>query len=273
MVLNLRSRENSSNSMVLKPVRPFRSLPSLLIPNPSLSTPFSNPSPSDVVGPSPSPSAILLIYDIFGFWTQTLHGADTLSLTATSTSPGGIKIFVPDWFDGEEADIANWPADTDQKWEYIKAYFQKQADPEKTLKRMESVMEAIGKEYGEIENWGVAGYCWGGKIVTLASQAGTRFKVGAQTHPSLVEPEDAKLVVIPQIVLPSMDEDPEVGRTISVDQIAAYEENLKVEKYFERFGDQVHGWMSSKGDLENPSTREAFYRGYELWSNFFAKHL
>ncbi|PQE04763.1 dienelactone hydrolase protein [Rutstroemia sp. NJR-2017a BBW] len=82
-----------------------------------------------------------------------------------------------------------------------------------------------------------------------------------------------------------MDEDPEVGRTLFVVyQIAAYEENLKVEKYFERFGDQVHGWMSSKGtltdlyvarrgDLENPSTREAFYRGYELWSNFFAKHL
>jgi hypothetical protein len=54
------------------------------------------------------------------------------------------------------------------------------------------------------------------EIVTLASQAGTRFKAGAQTHPSLVEPEDAKLVVIPQIVLPSMDEDPEVGRTLSV---------------------------------------------------------
>jgi hypothetical protein len=50
------------------------------------------------------------------------------------------------------------------------------------------------------------------EIVTLASQAGTRFKVGAQTHPSLVEPKDAKLVTIPQIVLPSMDEDAEVGR-------------------------------------------------------------
>jgi hypothetical protein len=31
--------------------------------------------------------------------------------------------------------------------------------------------------------------------------------------------------------------------------------------------------FACRGDLENPSTREAFYRGYELWSNFFAKHL
>lgn len=52
------------------------------------------------------------------------------------------------------------------------------------------------------------------EIVTLASQAGTIFKAGAQAHPSLVVPEDAKLVTIPQIVLPSMDEDAAVRRTL-----------------------------------------------------------
>jgi hypothetical protein len=31
--------------------------------------------------------------------------------------------------------------------------------------------------------------------------------------------------------------------------------------------------FARRGDLENPRTREAFYRGYELWSRFFAKHL
>lgn len=46
--------------------------------------------------------------------------------------------------------------------------------------------------------------------MTLASQEGTIFKAGAQTHPSLVDPEDAKLVTIPQIVLLSKDEDKEV---------------------------------------------------------------
>ncbi|PQE04756.1 dienelactone hydrolase protein [Rutstroemia sp. NJR-2017a BBW] len=138
----------------------LKSCPSIPSPPP----PFLTPSPLDVTGPSHAPSALLLIYDIFGLWTQTLHGADTLSLTKTSTSPTGLKTFVPDWFDGNEADIANWPADTDQKWAYIKGFFQQQADPEKTLKRMESVMEAIGKEYPEIENWGIGGYCWGGKV-------------------------------------------------------------------------------------------------------------
>ncbi|KAM3075155.1 hypothetical protein ACMFMF_005835 [Clarireedia jacksonii] len=174
-----------------------------------------------VVGPPTATSALLVIYDIFGFWTQTLHGMDTLSLTATSSSPAGLKLFAPDWFDGAEADISYWPADTDDKLKYIKGYFATHADPGKTLKRMVSVMEAIRgrEEYKGIERWGIAGYCWGGKlfdgvkIVTLASQEGTIFKAGAQTHPSLVEPEDAKLVTIPQIVLPSMDEDPEVRIT------------------------------------------------------------
>ncbi|TGO51857.1 hypothetical protein BCON_0153g00240 [Botryotinia convoluta] len=124
------------------------------------------------------------------------------------------------------------------------------------------------KERDEVKNvksWGVAGYCWGAKIVTMASQEGTTFKAGAQTHPSLVDPEDANLVTIPQIVLLSKDENKE--------QCKAYENNVKVEKYFEAFDDQVHGWMSSMGDLENPRTREEYYRGYKLWSDFFAKYL
>lgn len=118
----------------------------------------------DVVGPATASSAVLVIYDIFGFWTQTLHGVDTLSRTATASSPTGLKLFVPDWFAGDAADISCWPADTDAKWAYIRRYFQTQADPGKTLKRMQSVLDAISSDHDAIENWGIAGYCWGGKV-------------------------------------------------------------------------------------------------------------
>jgi len=221
-----------------------------------------------VTGPANATSAILIVYDIFGFWTQTLLGADVLSTTKTQSSPQGVKVLVPDWFGpGNEADIANWPADTEAKWDYIMNIVKEQAETGKNVRKLGEFMNAVrGRAEGDhVERWGIGGYCWGSKIVTLASQEGTIFKAGAQAHPSLVEPEDAKLVTIPQIVLPSMDEDKE--------QIKAYGNNLKVEKYFETFEDQVHGWMSSKGDLENPRTREEFYRGYKLWSDFFAKYL
>ncbi|KAJ8066877.1 hypothetical protein OCU04_004261 [Sclerotinia nivalis] len=221
-----------------------------------------------VSGPDNATSAILLVYDIFGFWTQTLLGADILATTKTSSSPHGIKVFVPDFFGpGNEADIAFWPADTDEKWHYILKVFREQAEKENNLKKLEEYMNVLTKrdEVRNVKSWGVAGYCWGAKIVTLASQEGTIFKAGAQTHPSLVDPEDAKLVKIPQIVLLSKDEDRE--------QCKAYENNMKVDKYFEAFDDQVHGWMSSMGDLENPRTREEYYRGYKLWGDFLANYL
>ncbi|EMR90168.1 putative dienelactone hydrolase protein [Botrytis cinerea BcDW1] len=224
-----------------------------------------------VTGPENATSAIVLVYDIFGFWTQTLLGAEILATTKISSSPQGIKVFVPDFFGpGNEADIAYWPADTGEKWDYIFKIFENQAEKEKNLKRLGEFMNVL-KERDEVKNvksWGIAGYCWGAKIVTMASQEGTIFKAGAQTHPSLVDPEDAKLVTIPQIVLLSKDENKEQCKT--------YENNVKVEKYFEAFDDQVHGWMSSMlsdvlkygsiGFMENmegeiPSSEELTKRG------------
>ncbi|QSZ30782.1 hypothetical protein DSL72_000340 [Monilinia vaccinii-corymbosi] len=221
-----------------------------------------------VTGPTNGTSGILLVYDIFGFWTQTLLGADILSAIKTPSSPQGIKVFVPDFFGpGNEADIAYWPADTVEKLDYFFKVFREQADQEKNLKKLEGFMQVLKErdEASDVKSWGVAGYCWGAKIVTLASREGTAFKAGAQAHPSLVDPEDAKLVTIPQIVLLSKDENTE--------QCKAYEDNLRVGKYFETFDDQVHGWMSSMGDLKSPRTREEYYRGYKLWSDFLVNRL
>lgn len=63
----------------------------------------------------------------------------------------------------------------------------------------------------------------------MASQEGTIFKAGAQTHPSLVDPEDAKLVTIPQIVLRSKDENKEVCAIVSNKQDNADEISLAMQ--------------------------------------------
>ncbi|RAL58740.1 hypothetical protein DID88_003046 [Monilinia fructigena] len=124
---------------------------------------------TDVTGPANSTSGILLVHDIFGFWTQTLLGADVLSATKTSSSraPQGVKVFVPDFFGpGNEADIAYWPADTDEKRHYILKVFREQAETGKNLKKLEGFMDVL-KEIDEakgVKNWGVAGYCWGTKV-------------------------------------------------------------------------------------------------------------
>ena len=88
------------------------------------------------------------------------------------------------------------------------------------------------------------------------------FKAAAQTHPSLMDPEEAKAVTIPMAILASKDEDPAVrlssserfcGRENVANQdiassqvIEAFAGNLQHEHLVEAFSDQVHGWMASK---------------------------
>lgn len=77
---------------------------------------------------------------------------------------------MPDFFGpGNEADIAYWPADTDEKWDYIFKVFENQAEKEKNLEKLGEFMNVL-KERDEVKNvksWGIAGYCWGAKVRKL----------------------------------------------------------------------------------------------------------
>jgi hypothetical protein len=54
-----------------------------------------------VTGPAEATKGIVVIYDIFGYFDQTLQGADIL---ATSHHQK-YKVFIPDWFKGEPCPI------------------------------------------------------------------------------------------------------------------------------------------------------------------------
>lgn len=54
-----------------------------------------------VTGPADATKAIVVIYDIFGFFDQTVQGADIL---ATSDKQK-YKVYIPDWFHGKPCPI------------------------------------------------------------------------------------------------------------------------------------------------------------------------
>lgn len=56
----------------------------------------------DVTGPSDATKAIVVIYDIFGYFDQTVQGADIL---AHSDSHQKYKVYIPDWFNGKPCPI------------------------------------------------------------------------------------------------------------------------------------------------------------------------
>ncbi|KAH8590297.1 hypothetical protein B0O99DRAFT_599161 [Bisporella sp. PMI_857] len=188
-----------------------------------------------VTGSRSSKKAILVIYDIFGFFPQTLQGADILA-----SSPEGYQIFMPDFFEGAPASIDWYPPVTDdQRPHYIEGV------------------------YGA-KVWGVVGYCWGGKVVSLTSGKGTRWKAAAQAHPARMDIMDAE-IVIPTCVLASEEEGEEM--------VNPWAEKLTVEKHVERFGDQLHGFLSARADLEDGKVRGEYERGYNIFLDWFAKHL
>lgn len=71
---------------------------------------------------------------------------------------------MPDWFDGNAADISWYPPDTEEKGKKLGEFFQTQAAPPKTIERVKTVMKELQSKNPNVKNWGIVGYCWGGKV-------------------------------------------------------------------------------------------------------------
>jgi dienelactone hydrolase len=209
-----------------------------------LHTQANNIDLPDVTGPSDASKALLYIFDIFGYFPQSLQGADIL---ATSDDNTKYQVFMPDFFEGSPADISWYPPDTDEKGQKLGNFFQTTGAPPKAAARIPDIVKSIKAHNPNIKSIGVVGFCWGGKIVSITtSQADTPFKAGAECHPAMVDPKEAEGIRIPIAMLASKDE-PEKD-------VRAFEANLKGEKHVEIFGDQIHGVSSmfqigSSGDI------------------------
>lgn len=169
--------------------------------------------------------------DIFGFYPQSVQGADILS---TSDKDQKYQVIMPDFFEGSPADISWYPPDNDEKGAKLGAFFKNQGAPPKAAARVPGIVAAAQKLNPSINTWAVVGFCWGGKIVSiLTSKDDTIFKVAAECHPAMVDPKEAEGIKIPLAMLASGDEPEE--------DVKKFEANLKGEKHVETFKDQVHG--------------------------------
>jgi len=216
---------------------------------------------SYVTGPDSATKAIFVIYDIFGFFPQTLQGADIL---ATSDKDHQYKVFVPDFFDGKPCDIAWYPPTTEEKGKKLGEWFAGRGPP-MGVEKVPAILEGLKKKYPNITAWGSVGFCWGGKVVSITAGPNSPWKAAVQSSPAMVDPEDAAKVTIPMMMLASEEE--------PVEDVAKYEKALTVEKHFETFEEMVHGFMTARGNLEEEKGKVAYERGYKLVLEFFAKYL
>lgn len=76
--------------------------------------------------------------------------------------------------------LSDYPPETEEQKSKIGTWFADKANPEKAQKRISQCLKAAEEYNPNIKTWGVVGYCWGGKMVSLASGPGTPFKAAVQ---------------------------------------------------------------------------------------------
>lgn len=174
---------------------------------------------------------------------------------------------MPDFFEGQPADITWFPPQTEEHKQKLGNFFQTKAAPPANLPKIPSFVDEANKlapNGKAFESWSILGYCWGGKIACLSSAKDTKFKAAVQCHPAMVDPNDAKNVTIPMAMLASKDENPK--------DVEAFGANLKVDHYVETFSTQIHGWMAARSNLEDEVVRKEYERGYKTALSFLQKH-
>lgn len=213
-------------------------------------------------GPTTSKTGVLVIYDIFGMhFPQTLQGSDIIASS-------GHLVVMPDLFDGAPMDIANFPPNTPEKQQKLKAFFGGIANPGPMVQKIRSeVVPAVKEAYPGVERWAVVGYCWGGKIVTLLS-AGEGFVASAQLHPAMLDAADAGNIKIPHFLLATKDEDEAVVEAFKT----ALEGVGKKSQVF-RWEGTFHGFMAARANLKDKENLEYYEKGYKKLVHFLNESL
>ncbi|KAK3995856.1 hypothetical protein QBC44DRAFT_319563 [Cladorrhinum sp. PSN332] len=216
-----------------------------------------------VTGPDDATRGIISIYDIFGFFDQTLQGADIL---AYSDENNKYKVFIPDWFKGKPCPLEWFPPDTEEKQQKVGGFFGNPANAPQTIAAaLPGYVKALEAANPSIKEWALFGYCWGGKVAAVVTSSESNpFKIAGTAHPAMVDPADAKGITVPFILLASEEE--------AADTVKAFESNLKVPHHVETFGDQVHGFMAARADLSSDRVKDEYTRGYKTVLEFFGKH-
>ncbi|CAI7577815.1 unnamed protein product [Penicillium discolor] len=216
---------------------------------------------SYVTGPEEATKGIVAVFDIFGYFDQTIQGADIL---AASDQHQKYKVFMPDWFNGSPCPVEWYPPNTEEKQKDLGEWFGKNM-PQGTAAALPGYIAALKAANPSITSWGLIGYCWGGKVAEIVTSGEDNpFKIAAACHPAMVDPSGAEKIPVPYILLAS-GEDP-------AEDVKQFENRLKVPHHVETFGDQVHGWMAARADLSNPRVQEEYIRGYKTVLEFFGKH-
>lgn len=106
-----------------------------------------------VTGPSDAAKGIVVVEDIFGFFDQTIQGADIL---ATSDEHNKYRVFFPDLLKEDPCPIEWYPPTTEDKQKKLGAWFGKHS-PQEAAGEVVKFVQELKQKNPQIKSWGVIG--------------------------------------------------------------------------------------------------------------------
>ena len=216
-----------------------------------------------LTGDKESKRVIVGMFDIFGFWPQTLQGADLLA-DATKT-----RVALPDFFRGQNWPLEAFPPRNEEEGKRLGEWFGTVGEFGPRLKDLTAVVDSL-KGKGA-DKFGLYGTCWGAKAAVQACAKGTPFAGLVQLHPAMVAVDDAKNLAIPVAFYPSRDE-PKNDVEAFWNAVQANTE-IASKSDFKHYTDMHHGWAAARADLKNKENYFAFQDVYTRVAEFFNRVL
>ncbi|PVF95600.1 hypothetical protein CPB86DRAFT_863715 [Serendipita vermifera] len=218
------------------------------------------------VGDQSSTTAVIAIFDIFGYYPQTQQGADILAGAL------GARVLMPDVFFGNPFPLDKFPPKSDEAKKELGAFFSGIANPTTTLPGIINLAKLL-RDDGVTKLY-IYGLCWGGKIATLTGthtmnidgESKPVVDGTAAIHPAMMSVADAAELKVPIAVYASGDEDVEEYKKIA-DVLA--NNDFKEKNAYRVYQNMHHGWAGARADLEKEDNHKEFTDVYSRLATFF----
>ncbi|KAF5175916.1 Endo-1,3-1,4-beta-D-glucanase [Thalictrum thalictroides] len=192
-----------------------------------------------VTGSLDSKRGILLVSDIFGY------EAPKLRKLADKVAAAGFYVVVPDFFYAD-------PYNPENSERPIPVWIQTHGADKGSddAKPVIAVLESKG-----ISAVGIAGFCWGAKVVTQLAKTDS-IKAAVMLHPSFVSVDDIKEVKAPLAVLGA-----EIDQMSPPELLKQFEEVLsvkpEVDSLVKIFPGVAHGWTVRYNEKDEAAVKSA----------------
>jgi len=200
---------------------------------------------------------LIAVYDIFGDTANTRMFADLLGETY------GFRVIVPDFYRGEPWDHTKWPPVPEEYAEWNERVANWDTIVQYDVRNILSYYQ-LSHGIGDV---GIFGFCWGGKISTLAASQMTQIKAAGLVHPSSVTNEMANDVQAPMYLFPCLD-DPDMTPFYEV-----IREKFGENSGHRRYNDMCHGFATSMGNFSNPLVFQRVEQTIDILGNFFQRNM